>query len=260
MGILNVTPDSFSDGGEYEESSSAVRHAMKMLEEGATWVDVGGESTRPGAPQVSVEVELARILPVIEGIVTERPGALVSVDTSKVEVAKAAVSAGAKMVNDVSGCSSPAMAELCAAHNAKLVLMHMRGTPQTMQNNTRYQKLEHEVAAFLTERQRRCLACGMKQSQVIIDPGLGFGKSWEDNFRLIRAIPKLMEVNPAVMIGASRKRFIGECIGKDVPRDRVYGSVGVALAAADAGATMLRVHDVAATAQALQTFWKARHP
>lgn len=254
MGIVNVTPDSFSDGGRYSHAPAAIEHGLKLLHEGAGWLDVGGESTRPGAQPVSAQEEVARVVPVIEGILAARPDALVSVDTQKASVARAAIAAGARMVNDVSALEDPEMAAVCGDAGVDVVLMHKRGTPRTMQQNTAYTDLVAEIVEHLLERVARARAAGVAPERIWLDPGVGFGKASQDNPRLIAAVPELKALGYRVLIGASRKRFIGELTGVADASERVHGSVGAALAAAHLGADLLRVHDVAATYQALTVF------
>jgi dihydropteroate synthase len=250
MGIVNVTPDSFSDGGRTFEAERAVDHALRLADEGAEWVDVGGESTRPGAAPVSEQEELRRVIPVIEALRSRRPELSVSVDTSKARVAEAAVAAGARMVNDVTGLSDPRMAEVCARAGVEIVVMHMRGDPRTMQMNTRYDDLVGEVCAHLEARAAVAMAAGVAREQIVLDPGVGFAKDWADNPRLIAAVPRLRAIGFRVLIGASKKRFIGELIGVSDPDERVFGSVGAAVAAASLGADVIRVHDVRASREA----------
>ena len=253
MGIVNVTPDSFSDGGRFHSPEAAVTHALTLLDEGADWLDVGGESTRPGAQAISAAEETRRVVPVIQRVLARRPEALVSVDTSKACVAAEALAVGARMVNDVTALADPEMSKVCARSGAQVVLMHMRGTPPMMQSDTRYADLEAAVRAFLEDAVARALAGGLSRAQLLVDPGLGFGKASLDNPRLIRAIPHLRHLG-RVVVGASRKRFVGELSGVSAPAERVHGSVGAALAATLAGAAVLRVHDVGATRQALDVF------
>lgn len=255
MGIVNVTPDSFSDGGRFHEVESAVSHGLALLDEGADWLDIGGESTRPGAQAVGVESELRRVVPVIAAIKKKRPEAVISVDTSKALVAEAAIDAGATVVNDVTACGDPDMAALVAARAVDVCLMHMRGQPRTMQADTAYSDVVAEVEAFLMAAVARVVASGVPCDRILLDPGLGFGKAWEDNPRLIRAVPRFSTLGHRVLIGASRKRFIGHMTAEDEPQKRVLGSVGAALAAAAGGAAVVRVHDVRATIQALKVFW-----
>lgn len=254
MGIVNVTPDSFSDGGRYLDVDAAVAHGLRLLDEGADCLDVGGESTRPGAAPVGADEERRRVVPVVEALCAARPGVRVSVDTSKPEVARAAIAAGASVVNDVRALRAPGMAELCAEAGVDVVLMHLRGEPRTMQVDTRYDDLVGEVTAFLRERVDAVVGAGIAPERVVLDPGIGFGKAWLDNPRLIAAVPRLRELGHRVLVGASRKRFIGHLTGVERAEARVHGSVGAALAAARFGADILRVHDVAATRKALVVY------
>ncbi len=254
LGIVNVTPDSFSDGGRHATADAALRHGLQLLDEGADWLDIGGESTRPGADAVGADQECDRVLPVIERILAERPQAVVSIDTSKATVAASALAAGARVVNDVTGLADPDMAATVAERGAQLVVMHMRGTPRTMQTDTRYGDLLGEVEQFLQERVGRAVAAGIPATDIVLDPGLGFGKAPGDNPRLIAAVPRLKALGHRVLIGASRKRFVGDLTGVRAASERVHGSVGAALAAAHLGADILRVHDVAATRQALAVY------
>jgi dihydropteroate synthase len=255
MGVLNATPDSFSDGGLHAPSAQALAHAARMLAEGADWVDIGGESTRPGAEPVSPEVERARVIPVIQAIHARWPSAIISVDTRHADTAEQALLAGARVVNDVSALGDPRMASVVAAYGARVVLMHMRGEPSSMQDDTRYDDLVGEVRSFLARRAERAEAAGVLPERILLDPGVGFGKATTDNPRLIaEGVPALKGLGYPVVIGASRKRFIGLLSGVDRPADRVAGSIGAALAAVSVGADVVRVHDVAATVHALAVF------
>ena len=258
LGILNVTPDSFSDGGLYARIDRAVDAGLRLLDEGADWVDVGGESTRPGSRSVSADEELSRVLPAIRGILARRPSAQLSIDTSKAAVAEAAIEAGARMVNDVSALRDPAMAAVCAASGVELILMHMRGQPLDMQSDTVYDDLVGEVCAQLLARVEVALEAGVEPGSIRVDPGLGFGKAPLDNPQLVAGVPRLAALGYPVVIGASRKRFIGELTGVAEARERTAGSIGAALAAAEVGAAMLRVHDVAATRHALTVYSACR--
>ncbi|MCK6523855.1 dihydropteroate synthase [Myxococcota bacterium] len=255
-GVLNVTPDSFSDGGRDASAAAAIARGLTLWAEGADWVDVGGESTRPGAAPVPEEEELRRVLPVIEGLVAAR--APVSIDTQKLGVARAALAAGARLVNDVGGLRAAGMAEAAAEFGAGVVIMHMRGDPQTMQRDTRYDDVVDEVRAGLERGLARALAAGVKE--IWLDPGLGFGKDTEGNLTLLRRLPELLDLGFPLYVGASRKRFIGELTGRSEPAARRFGSVGAALAAVAGGASAVRVHDVAATRDALTVFLAARPP
>ncbi len=246
MGILNVTPDSFSDGGRFLEKSAAVERGLEMAGQGADWIDVGGESTRPGAGPVGVEEELERVVPVVEALVAE--GLTVSVDTTKARVADAALKAGAEIVNDVSALSAdPEMAGVCAGHKAPVVLMHMRGTPRTMQKDTVYGDLIGEAYNYLADRMDYAEASGIGREKIIIDPGLGFGKSAEGNLDIIRRLSEFRSLGRPVLIGASRKSFIG---GGAPAKERLPGTLAVSAIAVQNGASVLRVHDVAEAKQA----------
>jgi dihydropteroate synthase len=255
MGIVNVTPDSFSDGGRFIDPAHAVRHGLRLLEEGADWLDVGGESTRPGAGTVGARAEIGRVIPVIEGLKKLRPDARISVDTSKAAVAAEAIDSGASMVNDVRAAMDREMGPLCAARGVSVILMHMRGRPKTMQGYTEYSDLVAEVTEFLCERVAAAVDAGVARDRIWVDPGIGFAKRLQDNPALIRATPQIAKATGCpVVVGASRKKFVGEITGVERAADRIYGSVGAALAAASFGAGMIRVHDVAATVQALAVF------
>jgi len=254
MGIVNVTPDSFSDGGAWLDPAQAVAHGLRLLDEGADVLDIGGESTRPGAAAVSADEELRRVVPVLRGLRTAAPTARLSIDTAKSAVAAAAVQAGATIVNDVTALGDPDMARVCAQADVELILMHIRGTPRTMQDDTAYGDLIGDVCAWLDERASLAMAAGVRRDRIVLDPGLGFGKALNDNARLIAAIPRLRALGYPVLIGASRKRFIGALTAEPEAPRRIHGSVGAALAAAQRGAAWLRVHDVAATRAALQVF------
>lgn len=250
MGIVNVTPDSFSDGGETSTTHDAVRAARLQVEAGADIVDVGGESTRPGANPVSIEDELARVLPVIEALA--RDGAVVSVDTRHAEVASACVEAGAAIVNDIGGFREPQMADVARRTEAGLVVMHMLGEPATMQSAPAYTEVVAEVMAFLGERTADLLAAGVGRERIVVDPGIGFGKTLEHNLQLLMRTQDLGTLGFPVLVGISRKRLVGEITGVAEPRCRVAGSVGGAVALAHRGVAVLRVHDVAETVEALK--------
>lgn len=258
MGIVNVTPDSFSDGGLAFGTEAAVASASRLLDEGADWVDVGGESTRPGATPVPVEVERERVIPVVEALRSRFPRAVVSVDTSKAAVANAALDVGADVINDVTALDDPAMASVVARHGAHVILMHMRGEPRSMMQHTAYTDLVGEVVAHLRARVARARAAGIAADRIWLDPGVGFAKAPADNPRLIANVPRIAALGYPVVVGASRKRFVGELSGVPEAAHRVFGSIGAALAAAEAGVAVLRVHDVAATRQALTVFRACR--
>ena len=249
MGVLNVTPDSFSDGGMFEDAGSAIVHARALAAEGADLIDVGGESTRPGAEPVSGPVELGRVVPVIETLAAD--GVPISIDTSKAEVARAALSAGASFVNDVTALhGDAAMAGVVADAQVDVCLVHMKGEPRTMQDDPRYDDVVGEVRAFLEERLAAAIEAGIAEERVWLDPGIGFGKTLEHNLELIRRLDEIVAIGRPVVFGASRKRFLGSLTGK-AERDRVAGTVASNVLAFERGATMFRVHDVAATRDAL---------
>lgn len=247
MGILNLTPDSFSDGGRLSGVEAAVAAGLELRDEGALVVDVGGESTRPGAGPVSEREELARILPTIERLAEH--GVLISVDTRKPAVARQALAAGARIVNDVSGLRDPAMRAVCAEAGAPAIAMHMLGEPGTMQDDPHYGDVVAEVSAFLGAAAERALADGLPD--VLIDPGIGFGKTLDHNLALLRATTALAALGPGVLVGASRKGFLGRLTGSVIAEQRLGATLAAHLAAARGGAAMLRVHDVEAHRQAL---------
>jgi dihydropteroate synthase len=250
VGILNVTPDSFSDGGCDRSSGEAIARGLALFEAGADWVDVGGESTRPGSVGVSLAEELSRVIPVVAGLV-ER-GVAVSIDTSKVEVARRALEAGAEVVNDVRALQAPGMVEAVAEAGAGAVLMHMRGKPDTMQESTRYEDVVGEVAHFLEQRLAVVRHAGI--APVWVDPGIGFGKTTEQNLALLRGLPRLAALGAPIYVGASRKRFIGDITNVAQPAARLGGSLGAAAAAVVGGAAVIRVHDVAETRRMLDVY------
>jgi dihydropteroate synthase len=259
MGILNVTPDSFSDGGRFFSVEDAVDHARRMRDEGADVLDVGGESTRPhGAQPVSAEEELRRVVPVIEALVQALPDVPVSVDTVKADVARAALSAGASIVNDVSGFRlDPRMGEICAEASAGVVLMHSRGGVAEMGTFAfaTYDDVVHDVLGELRARVDAAVAAGVHHDCIAVDPGLGFAKRGEHSLAMLAAVPALVEWGYPVVIGASRKRFIGEITGVKEPSQRLHGTAGANVIALADGARIFRVHDVAATRQALDVAW-----
>lgn len=252
MGILNVTPDSFSDGGCFTGRDRALSHALDMVRDGADLIDVGGESTRPGSESVSVQEELDRVIPVIEGIVAET-AVPVSIDTSKPEIMKAAAAAGAGMVNDVFALRQPNALETAASLGLPVCLMHMRGKPRDMQSEPVYEDVVAEVLDFLVERAGACEAAGVPSGQVVIDPGFGFGKNLDHNRALFRALPRLAGCGYPLLVGVSRKSMFGKITGRPVDQ-RISASVTAAVLAARAGAALLRVHDVAETVDALAVF------
>lgn len=254
VGILNVTPDSFSDGGRHDDVAAAVAFGRALFAEGAHLVDVGGESTRPGAAAVSVDEECARIVPVVRALAPHGP---VSVDTRRAAVARAALDAGATLINDVSGGADPDMLPLVARAGCAIVLMHMRGEPDTMQRLAVYDDVCAEVWAALDERAVAARAAGIPEGNIVLDPGIGFAKTAAHNLALLRDLPR--RTSRSVLVGASRKAFIGALTGQARAAERLEGSLAVALHAQDAGAAYVRVHDVAATVRALAV-WTAIRP
>jgi len=250
MGVINVTPDSFSDGGRFVNSEAAVAHALRMVEEGAGVIDVGGESTRPGAQGVSADEEIRRVLPVIEALAA-RTKVPLSIDTSKPAVMTAAVRAGASMINDVRALREPGAIEAAARTGAAICLMHMQGEPRTMQADPRYGDVVAEVRDFLRERTAACLTSGIAKDRLMVDPGIGFGKRLEHNLALLAGLPALTSLGWPVLVGVSRKSMFGTLLGRAVD-ERVAGGVAVATAAVLAGASILRTHDVAATVDAVK--------
>ena len=250
MGILNVTPDSFSDGGRFASLTEAIARAQDMAEEGAAIIDVGGESTRPGAAEVPVDEELRRVIPVVEWLAS-RLDVPLSVDTRKPEVMRAAISAGASMVNDVGALGAPGALEAVAASDVAVCLMHMQGEPQTMQQAPRYADVLAEVRDFLRERALRCVAAGIQRERIVVDPGFGFGKDLEHNLTLLRGLPQIAADGLPVLAGLSRKRMIAQITGQ-ADGDRLAGSLALATLAARNGARIVRAHDVGATVAALR--------
>lgn len=246
MGILNVTPDSFSDGGRFADVGSAVRHAREMIEAGADIIDVGGESTRPNAVPVSADEEMRRALPVIEALRRESDAAI-SIDSWKSEVAEAALQAGAVMVNDTGGLSrDPAMAAVAARHDAAVAIMHMQGTPQTMQRAPSYGDVVGEIREFLRAGVERAEAAGVRRERILVDPGIGFGKTLAHNVEILRRLRELAGLGAGVLIGVSRKSFLGEILGVG-PEGRMVGGLAAVALAIREGVSMVRVHDVRET-------------
>lgn len=256
MGIINCTPDSFYDGGKYLGADAAVTRGIELWREGADLLDVGGESTRPGAARVSAEEEAARVVPVIERLAKET-GALISVDTQKAEVARAAMAAGAAMINDISALADPAMAKTAAQTGAGLVLMHMQGAPETMQVNPWYNDLFGEVIAYLRERMARAAAAGVEEDRIIVDPGIGFGKTAAHNLELIRDLWKLRSLGRPLLLGPSNKSFIGKVLGVE-PDDRMEGTAASVVAGVLAGAHILRLHEAAGMKRFMEMAWAIR--
>jgi dihydropteroate synthase len=244
MGILNVTPDSFSDGGQFFDPGKAVEHGLQMAADGAAIIDVGGESTRPGSAPVSAEQQIQRVVTVIEAL-CEKTTVPVSIDTYKYEVAKAALDAGAAVINDITALSDERISELAAERRVPVVLMHMQGTPVTMQNEPKYDNVVEEVLEFLLDRANRAERYGVSKDMIFIDPGIGFGKTTEHNLSLLRNIDKFVAAGYRVLVGTSRKRFIGRITGKEKPSERIFGTAATVALCASAGVSIVRVHDVA---------------
>lgn len=254
MGILNLTPDSFSDGGRFNRFDAALRHAEEMVAEGADIIDVGGESTRPGAAAVSTAEELDRVIPVIEKLASCVP-VPISVDTSKPEVMREAVKAGAGLINDVQALQAEGALKAAAGTGAPVCLMHMQGDPRTMQIEPRYRDVVAEVRAFLLDRAALCVAAGIPREKLLLDPGFGFGKTLAHNLKLLRELSVLTAIGLPVLVGLSRKSMIGRLLGGDSPapvEKRLYGSIAAAVIAARSGARILRVHDVKPTVEAMR--------
>jgi dihydropteroate synthase len=250
MGVLNVTPDSFSDGGEWFDHGAAVARGRELIAQGAAIVDVGGESTRPGAAPVPEADELARVVPVVEALAGA--GAQISVDTSKAGVARAALAAGATFVNDVTALrGDPAMIALVAEAGCDVCLMHMLGEPRTMQRDPRYGDVVTEVRAFLEERMAAAVAAGVAEDRIALDPGIGFGKTLEHNLELLQRLDEIAALGRPVVVGTSRKSFLGQITGRDDPHQRVMGTVATNVLAFERGGSIFRVHDVTATRDAL---------
>jgi dihydropteroate synthase len=257
MGILNCTPDSFSDGGRHFASADAIRSGLDMLARGATVIDVGGESTRPGASPVDAIEEARRVVPVISGLREASDTAVLSVDTSKTEVAGAALEAGADIVNDVTAGSAQGMLELVAAQDAGIVLMHMRGEPRTMQRDLTYRHVVAEVHSYLVDRAAAAMAAGIPRERVWLDPGIGFGKGDDGNLALLAALPDLAAHGHPVLVGPSNKSFIGRLTGAPVG-DRLPGTLGALIAVLDLPRAVVRVHDAAAAVQFLEIAVRVR--
>ncbi len=252
MGVLNVTPDSFSDGGQFNSESAAIAHAQSLIEGGADIIDVGGQSTRPGAEIISGNEELNRVVPVVKALRLGKDNyppipdrTLISVDTSRVDVASAAIKAGANMINDVTGgMGDREMLPLVAQLGVPVILMHMRGTPQTMQQLTDYQDLIGDIYQFFQERISAAIASGVKRDRIIIDPGIGFAKTYQQNLEILRRLSEFKSLGMPILIGASRKSFIGKILDRPDPKQRVWGTAAACCAAIANGANIVRVHDL----------------
>ena len=244
MGVLNVTPDSFSDGGRFFDRDRAIEQGIKMAEEGAAIIDVGPESTRPGAQSVSATEQIRRAIPVIEKL-SKKTTICISIDTTNYEVAKAALDAGANIINDITALADERMGQLAAKRKVPVILMHMQGTPRTMQVKPKYKNVTAEVLKFLRDRAKRAEKFGIPKERIFIDPGIGFGKTVEHNLKLLANLDKFVKTGLRILVGPSRKRFIGKLIGKENPSDRVFGTAAAVALCAAAGVSIVRVHDVA---------------
>lgn len=257
MGILNVTPDSFSDGGQFNQPEKAIQRAIQMHEQGADIIDIGGESTRPGAKDVSAEEQIDRVIPVIEGIREKNKDVLMSVDTTDVSVVKAALSAGANWINDISaGEASEGMLSLAASENAPIILMHRQGKSDRMQDNPVYKDVCSEVQRYLQQRAQQALNVGVKKDNIIIDPGIGFGKLLDHNLQLMADLKSLVELGFPVLLGASRKRFLGGICHQDDPGKRMGATCATTALGVQAGVKIFRVHDVFENKQAMDVAWR----
>lgn len=250
MGIVNVTPDSFSDGGRYASTEKAVAHALQLVADGAHILDIGGESTRPNATPVGLEEELDRVIPVIERLSREVDVPL-SIDTYKPQVMRAAVQAGAAIINDIRGLQEPEAVQAAAEGDAGICIMHMQGTPQTMQQNPQYENVVQEVKAFLQERLEACLAQGIAAERVVLDPGFGFGKRTVHNLALLNGLPDILALGRPLLVGLSRKSVLGQIVGSDVDQ-RLHASLAASVISVMKGGRIVRVHDVKATVDALK--------
>ena len=244
MGVLNVTPDSFSDGGKFLDRDKAIEQGLKMAADGAAIIDVGPESTRPGAQAVTVDEQIRRAIPVIAKL-AKKTKACISIDTTNYEVAKAALDAGANIINDITALADERIAQLAAEQKVPVILMHMQGTPRTMQAKPKYKDVVSEILKFLLDRAKRAEKFGISKERIFIDPGIGFGKTIEHNLKLLANIDKLVKTGYRVLVGPSRKWFIGKLTGKENPSDRTFGTAATVALCASAGASIVRVHDVA---------------
>jgi len=251
MGILNVTPDSFSDGGKFFDPKVAIEHGLKMASDGAAIIDIGPESTRPGAVPVSIDQQIRRAVPVIIEL-SKRTDVTISIDTRDVYVAEAAIEAGASIINDVTGLAGDTMAQLVASKGAAIVIMHMQGDPSTMQNAPTYEDVVGQVRDFLVERAQKAQAFGIDKERIFIDPGIGFGKTFKHNLLLMKNLNVLAGTGYKLLVGTSRKRFIGQITGKELADQRVFGTAATVAGAVASGASVVRVHDVAEMADVVK--------
>ena len=259
MGIINVTPDSFSDGGEFNHIDSALAQAQYMSKNGADIIDIGGESTRPNSEEITLEEELNRVIPIIKKL-RQETSIPISIDTTKAKVAQAAIEAGADLVNDISGGTfEREMLPTVARLGVPIILMHIRGTPKTMQKLTDYQNLIAEIYDFLERQIQKAIACGIKKSHIIIDPGIGFAKTYEQNIKILQRLSEFHRLNVPILVGTSRKSFIGHILEKPNPKDRIWGTAATCCSAIAHGADILRVHDVVQmydVARVADTIWR----
>ncbi len=251
MGVLNVTPDSFSDGGQFFDTEKAIEHGLKMVADGAAIIDIGGESTRPGSASVSTEQQIERVVPVIKTL-CEKTDVPISIDTYNLEVAGAALEAGAAMINDITALNNDRMAELAAGHEVPVVLMHMQGSPATMQVEPKYNDVVGDVLEFLLSRAKRAEHYGVPKERIFIDPGIGFGKTLEHNLLLLKNVDRFVATNYRVLVGTSRKSFLGKITGRENPDQRIYGTAATVALCAAAGVSIVRVHDVAEMADVVK--------
>lgn len=257
MGVLNVTPDSFSDGGDFYNTDAAIQQALKLVEEGAHILDIGGESTKPGAKPVTIEEEQSRVLPVLTALKEKGVNALISVDTRNADTMQKAIAAGADIINDVSSLThDPKSLSVVSKAQIPVMLMHMQGTPETMQNAPTYNDVVDDIIAYLSARITACETAGMARHNIIIDPGIGFGKTLEDNLNILKNLDKFHDLGCAVLLGASRKSFIEKLCPNTPAKDRLAGSIVAAIQGLGQGVQIFRVHDVAQTKQAF-TVWQA---
>ncbi len=260
MGIVNTTPDSFSDGGRYATPESALDHARRLIAEGAAIIDIGGESTRPGATEVSEDEEIRRVLPVVRTLAAECPGIALSIDTCKAGVARAAVAAGASIINDVTGFRDDAMVAVAAESGAGVVVMHMQGTPRTMQSAPLYTDLVGEITAFFKDRYTALTAAGVNPESIVFDPGIGFGKNLRHNLEILRRLDQFVVEGRPLLLGVSRKSFLGKILGSDDLEDRHWPTVAITSHAREQGVALHRVHDVKANLEALRMTEAILHP
>jgi dihydropteroate synthase len=252
MGILNVTPDSFSDGGQFNQLDKAVNHGLMMVKQGADMIDIGGQSTRPGAKQITLEEELERVIPVVESL-RQQSSIPISVDTTRREVARAAIAVGADLINDISGATfEPEILQLVAENQLPIILMHIRGNPETMQSLTDYQDLIPEICQFFQEQINQAREWGVKRSQIILDPGIGFAKNYQQNIDILKNIQQIKKLGFPILIGTSRKSLIGQILNQENPQKRVWGTAATCCHAISQGVDILRVHDISEMADVIK--------